>query len=97
MTRPSWHETWFAVAEVMARRASCPRASVGAVIVDRRKHLVSVGYNGAPAGEPHCIDDGCIIEDNHCQRALHAEVNAIVNATKSLRGTTIFITHPPRS
>jgi len=53
------------------------RRNVGAVIAVNDR-IVSVGYNGAPPGEPHCdgktcIPPGCI----GCARAVHAEINAI--------------------
>ena len=76
--RPSWHDYFMGFAEHAASRASCPRAHCGAAIVVG-KQVVATGYNGAPPGHPHCIDDGvgCDMEDGHCQRALHAEQNAI--------------------
>lgn len=44
------------MAEVTAKRATCARRQVGAVIVDSRGYILSTGYNGLPAGFPHCID-----------------------------------------
>jgi dCMP deaminase len=93
VVRPTWDVTWLAVAETIAKRATCPRASVGAVIV-RDNHLISAGYNGAPSGQEHCTDIGCLIEDGHCQRAIHAEVNAIADAARrgvSIDGSTIYL------
>ena len=46
------------------------------------KRFLSSGYNGSYSGEPHCIDDGCIMVDGHCQRAIHSEVNAVCQAAK---------------
>jgi len=40
-------------AEVAAKRATCSRQSVGVVIAREGRVLVT-GYNGAPAGMPHC-------------------------------------------
>ena len=90
--RPSWDEYFDLVARAIASRASCPRASVGAVIVNEAHHVIATGYNGAPPGEPHCFDVGCLIEDGHCQRAIHAEVNAVVHAERSLRGGRLYVT-----
>lgn len=95
VSRPDWDTYWFAQAELAATRGTCLRAKVGAVIVEPVEHrLLSQGYNGAPAGEPHCLDVGCDVVDDHCQRALHAEVNAIAWAAKhgiSIRGATIYV------
>ena len=81
MERPSWHEYFINIAREVARRSTCPRASVGAVIV-RDNRVISTGYNGAATGKPHCCDEGCLIVSNHCQRAIHAEVNAVAAAAK---------------
>jgi dCMP deaminase len=70
---------------------------VGAVIV-RERRILTTGYNGAPEGLPHCLEAGCLIEDDHCQRSLHAEQNAIIQAALhgvSIAGGTIYITHQP--
>jgi dCMP deaminase len=70
------------VAESVSKRASCPRASVGCVLV-RENRILSTGYNGSPQGTPHCTEAGCQLEEGHCQRALHAEVNAIAYAARA--------------
>ena len=92
MERPDWNTYFISIAEQVAQRATCPRASVGAVIVKDHR-IIATGYNGAPAGEPHCIEVGCIIEHNHCLRAIHAEVNAVCQAAKfglSVDGAILF-------
>lgn len=91
LRRPNWDVYFLNIASAVAARASCPRASVGAVIVNADNHIVATGYNGAPSGEPHCIDVGCDVQDDHCQRALHAEVNAVVHATGALKGSRIYV------
>lgn len=81
--RLTWNEYFLQIAEVVAQRATCPRAKCGCVLVDPKSNFIlSTGYNGAPPGEPHCIEDGCIMVDNHCQRAIHAEINAIAHAAR---------------
>lgn len=90
--RPTWHKYFINIAEEVAQRSTCPRAKVGAIIV-KNNRILSTGYNGAPAGEPHCIDDGCIVEHNHCLRAVHAEVNAVCQAAKygvSVDGAVLY-------
>ena len=85
------------MARVASSRASCPRASVGAIIV-RENRVLSSGMNGSISGEAHCTDIGCDIVDNHCERVEHAERNAIYYAAQhgvSLRGATAYITIPP--
>lgn len=79
--RLDWDKYFINIAQVVARRSTCPRAQVGAVIVKDHR-IISTGYNGAPAREPHCEDIGCIIENDHCQRAIHAETNAVAAAAR---------------
>lgn len=81
--RVGWDAYFDGIALSVSQRASCPRARVGAVIVSLENRILATGYNGAPPNEPHCLDDGCIMEDGHCQRALHAEVNAVAHAARA--------------
>lgn len=76
--RPDWDTYFLLIAKAVSARASCPRASVGAVVVNEDNRILSTGYNGAPADEVHCIDEGCeLSSDGHCMCAVHAEDNAI--------------------
>ena len=79
-TRPDWDTYFMDMAKLAARRSSCLRRSVGAVIVKDRR-LLSTGYNGVPSGVTHCEVVGCLRErlnvpsgERHelC-RGLHAE------------------------
>ncbi len=93
MSRPSWDEYFMQVAFVVATRATCPRRSVGAVIV-LDKRILATGYNGAPRGLAHCTEVGCHLVAGHCIRALHAEQNAILQAAMngvSTRGATVYV------
>lgn len=92
MTRPNWDLYFIRIAKEVASRSTCPRAAVGAVIV-RDNKILATGYNGAPAGEPHCTDVGCMVVDEHCVRTIHAEENAVIHAREhgvSLEGATLY-------
>jgi dCMP deaminase len=95
--RPDWLEYFITMARLAARRSSCPRRRVGAVLV-RDNRVIATGYNGAVRGAPHCTEAGCLIVDGHCVRAVHAELNAIlqcaVTGTSSV-GCTLFTTSFP--
>lgn len=85
------------IATMVATRATCPRKSVGAVIV-RDRIILSTGYNGSIRGMPHCSDVGCMIEEGHCVATIHAESNAILQAARSgtnITGATIYCTASP--
>jgi dCMP deaminase len=95
--RPSWDSYFMDIAFQVARRSTCLRASVGAVIV-RDKRILTTGYNGSPRGLPHCTEVGCLIINEHCVRTLHAEQNAIIQG--ALHGvdvshSTLYVTHQP--
>jgi dCMP deaminase len=100
-TRPSWDEYFMRIAHEVATRSTCPRLAVGAVIV-RDKRILTTGYNGSPSGMPHCEDVGCLIRivdgRESCQRTLHAEQNAIIQAAYhgvSVIGASVYCTHQP--
>ncbi len=96
--RPSKDEYFMQLARTVATRSTCPKAQVGAVLV-RDGSIISTGYNGAPMGEAHCSEAGHNESpDGHCQRAVHAELNAILQAAKHGNATaasSLFITHFP--
>jgi len=95
--RISWTEYFLVQAKIIALRSSCPRLTVGCVIV-RDKRTIAGGYNGSIRGDVHCVDEGCKIRDNHCIRSIHAEANAILQCAKlgvSTDGAHLYVTHFP--
>jgi len=97
MSRPDWPFYFMDIAGRVATRSTCPRRSVGAIIV-MNKRILATGYNGAPSGMDHCIDVGCLMVDGHCVRTLHAEQNAIIQAARfgvSTQGAEIYVTSSP--
>lgn len=98
MTRSTWDQHWIKMAWHVAERSTCKRRAVGAVAV-RNNLVLSTGYNGSPAGLPHCTDVGCLIGvDKRCKRSVHAETNVILAAARhgvSLEGATLYCTTKP--
>jgi len=95
--RPPWDDYFRKIADDVALRSTCDRASVGAVLV-KEKHIVSTGYNGSPAGLEHCDDVGHLMVEGHCVRTVHAEVNAIIQAAVfglATRDAVCYVTHFP--
>lgn len=95
--RLTWNDYFMNIAHEVAKRSTCERAQVGAVIV-RDRRILTTGYNGSPRGLPHCTEVGCLMENGHCIRTLHAEQNAIIQAALhgvSTEGATIYVTHQP--
>ncbi len=106
MNRPSWDEYFMEMADLTARRSTCIRRQVGAVIV-KDNRVMATGYNGAPMGIKHCEErGGCLRqklnipsgERHELCMALHAEQNAIIQAAhlgQSIATGTIYVTHQP--
>ena len=104
--RLSWNQYFLMITRQVAERSTCLRAKVGAVIV-RDRSIVATGYNGAPAGMPHCLDVGCLIYrsetpdgeiEENCFRTIHAEINAIAQAARNgsaIHDAAVYITHSP--
>ncbi|MEW6671569.1 MAG: cytidine/deoxycytidylate deaminase family protein [Thermodesulfobacteriota bacterium] len=105
--RPSWENYFMGITELVAKRSTCRRRSVGAVIV-KDKRILTTGYNGAPSGIRHCIEVGCLREQlnvasgerHELCRGIHAEQNAIIQAALhgvSIKDATLFCTNLPCS
>lgn len=103
--RPDWDEYFMEIAEVVRKRSTCLRRKVGAIIV-KDSRILATGYNGAPAGVPHCGEVGCLRaqlnvpsgERHELCRGIHAEQNAIVQAAYlgvSIDGSTLYCTNQP--
>lgn len=87
------------VADAVSLRGTCSRLQVGAV-VSRDGRIITTGYNGAPAGLPHCqhIVFDFLERDTGCQIAEHAERNAIAFAARyglALEAGEMHVTHAP--
>lgn len=102
VNRPSWDDYFFSMAKVVSSRATCPSRQVGCVVIDpETRQILSTGYNGAPRNTPHCTSD-CANRtagsDFRKCRAIHAELNAVLNAAfngVSLRGGIMYLTTTP--
>lgn len=103
--RPALDEYFMEIAGVVAKRSTCLRNKVGTVIV-RDKRILATGYNGAPRDLDHCLDIGCIRQQQNIAsgtrhelcRAVHAEQNAIIQAALhgvSVEDATLYCTHQP--
>ena len=105
--RPSWATYFMDITMLVAKRSTCLRRAVGAVIV-KNKRILATGYNGAPTGIKHCTDTGCLREKlnvpsgerHELCRGIHAEQNAIIQAAfhgVSIKGGMLFCTNLPCS
>lgn len=105
--RPDWDEYFLDIAKLVARRSTCLRRQVGALIVKNRR-ILTTGYNGTPTGITHCEVTGCLREKlgvpsgqrHEICRGLHAEQNSIIQAALygvNIEGGTLYCTNQPCS
>ena len=103
--RPSYDEYFMEMAHLVAKRSTCLRRKVGAILV-KDKHILSTGYNGAPKGLKHCSEVGCLRKElgipsgerHEICRGLHAEQNAIIQAAVfgiSIKNSVLHCTNTP--
>jgi dCMP deaminase len=105
MNRPTWEQYFMDITDLVAKRSTCIRRQVGAVLV-MDKRILATGYNGAPSGLTHCLEAGCLRERNQIPsgerhelcRGLHAEQNVIIQAAFHgirIQGATLYCTNLP--
>jgi dCMP deaminase len=104
-SRPSWDEYFLEITKLVAKRSTCLRRAVGAILV-KDKRIIATGYNGVPRGLKHCEEVGCLRdrlgipsgERHEICRGLHAEQNAIIQAAvhgTSIEGAMLYCTNQP--
>jgi len=101
--KPSWDDYFLGMARAAARRSSCQRSKVGAVVVAPDNTIRGTGYNDAPPGKPGC--ESCPHRDSNLPPgssayskcvAVHAEANALLDAGKAqAMGSTLYVTRLP--
>lgn len=90
----SWDSYFMGLAHLSALRSKDPSTQVGAVIVNVKNKIVGIGYNGFPSGlnddEYPWHREGSFVDTKYAY-VVHAELNAILNATSSLEGCSIYV------
>lgn len=96
MSHISWDEYFMGVAVLSAKRSKDPSTKVGCCIVNEDKKIIGIGYNGLPNG---CDDTlfpwGNTSEnwlENKYPYVVHAEANAILNTTTTIKNATMYVT-----
>lgn len=98
-----WQVAYMKTAETFADLSSAKRLKVGAIVV-KENRIISIGYNGTPAGwDNECEDTFHHHELGTCTtvtkaEVIHAEANAISKLARSSEsglGADIYITHAP--
>ena len=94
----SWDEYFRSIALLSSLRSKDPHTKVGACIVSPEHKVLSLGYNGMPIGVNDYeipwerTDKDHSLLDSKYPYVCHAELNAILNSTHELVGSTIYVT-----
>ena len=100
-----WDDYFMSIAQAIAQKSHCLSRQLGAVAVRDRKYIVATGYNGPPAGYPHCEGPIC---PRHARGyksgqgleicpAAHAEKNVLIEAARlgiRLEGCSLYLSGP---
>ena len=96
--RISWDSYFMGIAKLVRERSEDPCCKVGACIVKDNK-IISTGYNGMPSRSEHGIYPWTKGDTDPTKNkyfyVVHAELNAILNSEKSLKGSTLYVTKFP--
>ena len=90
----NWDEYFMGLAALSALRSKDPNTQIGACIVNEDKRIIGIGYNGFPIG----IHDKSLpwknkdkdVNKTKYPYVVHAELNAILNATRPTKGATLY-------
>jgi dCMP deaminase len=84
------------IAKCVAENSTAERLKVGAICVhENENQIISIGYNGTPAGWNNKCEDN---DNKTLEHVIHAEANMlgkICQSSVSAKNSTIFITHSP--
>ena len=101
MSRINQADYFMGIAELVSKRATCPRRQVGCVIVNSHNHIIATGYNGVPSKMAHCTDTPCGGQNHKSGEGLdscmatHAEQNALLQCPDIHQIDTIYVTTAP--
>ncbi|MBQ3293427.1 hypothetical protein IJG93_04000 [Candidatus Saccharibacteria bacterium] len=88
-SQKQWDEYFMKIAETVALKSKDPSSQMGCVIVDQKKRVVSVGYNGMVQGS----DESKMTLSERPMKyyfAIHSEMNALIFARHDLTDCTIY-------
>ena len=92
--KPKFEKMYMEIAETVSKMSYAKRLQVGAIVV-KDNRIISIGYNGTPAG----WDNNCEDENNKTKpEVIHAEANSIMklaSSNESGKGSVMFLTHAP--
>ena len=82
-----WDKRFLDLSQLISSWSKDPSTKVGAVVVDDDRRVISLGYNGFPRGVSD--DERLDNRESKYKIVTHAEANALLFASESLKGYTI--------
>ena len=92
MDEIGWDHRFLELAQLVSKWSKDPSTKVGAVIVDKNRRILSVGYNGLPKGVKD-FDYRLHDRDVKYKFMVHAERNALLFAHTKVENATLY-TYP---
>ncbi|MFO0996475.1 MAG: SRPBCC family protein [Alphaproteobacteria bacterium] len=89
-----WDRRYLDVCEIAAEWSKDPRAKVGAIVADRHRRVVALGYNGFAVGVEDSIDR-LYDQEQKLDLMVHAEQNAMLIAGRNAEQGTIYVAGKP--
>jgi dCMP deaminase len=90
-----WDTYFMGIAALSSKRSKDPKTQVGACIISEEKTIIGIGYNGFPKGisddQFPWLDEGPFLDTKY-PYVVHAEANAILNATRHVQNATLYVT-----
>lgn len=88
-SQKEWDEYFLKIAETVALKSKDPSSKMGCVIVDTKKRVVAVGYNGMIQGAD---ESKMTLKDRPMKYhfVIHSEMNALLYANRDLTGCTVY-------
>ena len=93
--RPSWHDYFLMICQMVALRSPDPSCPCGSLITDKNNRIVSLGYNGPPQGILN--DKVPLTRPEKYPWMIHAEINALLFGPRDVEGFTLYVTTKPCS
>ena len=92
-----WEEYFMELAKLTAKRSKDPVTQVGAVIINKNKRVIGLGYNGfidIPDNDKlfPWTKNSNNYEEIKYSYVIHAEANAILNSISSIKDSTLYVT-----
>ena len=84
-----WDKRFLELAQHVSTWSKDPSTKVGAVIVDSKRHIVSIGFNGfaqTMSDNPDLYNN----REEKYSRIIHGEMNALLFAERSVEGCTLY-------